>query len=296
MLKMDLMAIFAKVATSGSFTAAAKQLGLPKSTVSQRVAELESIIDLRLLHRTTRSLSLTEAGRVYLGFCQAMLGQSQAADAALSKLRKAPSGELRITAPEATSLKLMPSILAEFKSQYPQVELTIIVADAFLDLVESSIDVAFRTGRLDDSSFISRRVGKVKRVLVASPEYLLKYGRPGSPGELLLHQCLVHQSIGNWRFQEEANEIVVTPSTHAQLSNSMFYLMQASLIGQGITMLPEFLCREEIANERLEIVLPNYPISHSDYYAVYPSRSHPSAALSAFLEFVGNGRLEKLIS
>ena len=296
MLKMDLMAIFAKVANAGSFTAAAVQLGLPKSTVSQRIAELEALVDLRLLHRTTRKLSLTEAGRTYLTFCQAILVQSEAADAALSTLRATPSGELRITAPEATSLKLLPALLAEFKHHYPQVELKVFVTDTFLDLVEDRIDVAFRTGKLDDSSFISRRLGQVKRVLVASPDYLSKHGHPDTPEELLVHQCLIHQSANTWQFQTEANDTLITPSTHAHTSNSLLYLMQAASLGQGIAMLPYFLCKKEIANKSLKLVMQHFPLRPGDYYVVYQSRSHPSAALSAFLTFIGNERLNKLIS
>lgn len=169
MLKLDLMAIFAHVAQSGSFTAAALQLGLPKSTVSQRVAELEERLGLRLLHRSTRKLSLTEAGRIYLEHCQAMLDEAGAADAAVSILRDAPAGVLRITAPEASGLKLMPPLLAAFKRAYPQVEVQLTVTDAHLDLVAERIDVALRTGQLRDSSFISRRIGQVRRVLVAAP-------------------------------------------------------------------------------------------------------------------------------
>ncbi|QDQ29327.1 LysR family transcriptional regulator [Chitinimonas arctica] len=276
------MAIFAQVADSGSFTAAARLLELPKSTVSQRVAELEAMLGLRLLQRTTRKLNLTEAGQTYLSHCQAMLLAAQAADAAVSRLRDAPAGVLRLTAPEASGIKLLPAMLAAFRQAHPLVEVHCQVTDAHLDLVGERIDLAFRTGRLEDSSFVSRRIGSVGRVLVASPPYLAARGEPHAPQDLLRHACLRHHSAPQWRLGEET----ITLPSGGQGSNSLLYLLQAALLGGGIAMLPAFLCREEMAAGQLLRVLTGYPPPPNDYYAVYPSRSHPTAALSALLDFV----------
>ena len=294
MLKLDLMAIFALVAECGSFTAAAAKLGLPKSTVSQRVAELEEQVGLRLLQRTTRKLSLTEAGRVYLGHCQAMMEEMHAADAALSALRDAPSGELRLTAPEASAHRLLPPMLAAFSDAYPQVALQLIVSDQHLDLVSERIDLAFRTGRLEDSSFVSRKLGRVKRVLVAAPDYLDRLGRPDVLSSLAQHHCLVHQSAPHWLFEEGNAEQSITPMP-ALRSNSLVYLLQMALLGRGIAMLPAFMCAEELASGRLERVLPGERLVPNAYYAIYPSRSHLPAALSAMLEFVRKWDLARLI-
>ncbi|WP_028444883.1 LysR family transcriptional regulator [Chitinimonas koreensis] len=285
MLKLDQMAVFAQVVESGSFTAAAARLGLPKSTVSQRLAELEAALGVRLLQRTTRKLSLTGAGQAYLVHCQAMLEAARAADAAVSRLRDAPAGRLRITVPEASGVRLLPELLAAFRARHPQIELDCLVTDAHLDLVADRIDLAFRTGRLHDSSHVSRRVGTVRRVLVASPGYLAREGEPGRPEELARHACLLHASAPQWLLRGEQGTVAVTPAA-GYSANSLCHLLEAAAAGAGIAMLPAFLCRDELANGRLRTLLDGCPPVPNDYYAVYPSRSHLPAALLALLDFV----------
>jgi DNA-binding transcriptional LysR family regulator len=282
------MAIYTQVVQSGSFTAAAQALGMPKSTVSQRVAELEARLGLQLLQRSTRRLSLTAAGQLYLTHCLRMLEAAEAADAAVSRLRADPAGRLRITAPEASGLRLFGPLLPAFRARYPMIELDFVVTDAHLDLIAERIDLAFRTGRLDDSGYVVRRTSLVRRVLVASPAYLAGAGagRPGNPDDLLRHQSLIHYPAPRWPLMRDGQAVEITPPNEALRSNSLMCLLAAALAGGGIAMLPAFMCRAEIAAGELELLLPDTPPTSNNYYALTPGRGPMSAALSAFLDFM----------
>lgn len=294
--RLDAMALFARVADCGSFTAAARELGLPKSTLSQRVSELEDALGVRLLHRTTRRLSLSEAGRVYLEHCRAMLDAAAAADAAVSRLRSVPTGTLRITAPEASGTLLLPGLLAAFHQRYPDVALECVVTDATLDLVAERIDLALRTGRLADSSFVSRPVGPVRRVLVAAPAYLAARGTPQQVDELAAHALLLHEVLPRWPLQRGSDLVQVDASGAALRANNLNTLRALALAGAGIALLPRFVVRAELADGRLCTVLADSPPTDNHYYAVYPSRSHKTAALGALLDFIDEyGLAEQLL-
>lgn len=285
-MKLDAMALFALVVREGSFTAAARVSGLPKSTVSQRVAELEAMLGVRLLHRSTRRLSLSEAGQVYLQHCQVMLEAANAADAALSRLRDAPAGSLRMTAPEASGTLLLPALLAAFSRRYPAVTVECIISDAQLDLIGERIDLALRTGLLADSSFVSRRIGPVSRVLVAAPDYLAREGWPQAPADLQQHRLLLHAVLPQWPLQHGGEIIRVDASRASLRANNLNTLRQMALAGAGIALLPRFMVRQALADGHLCCLLPDNPPPDNHYYAVYPSRSHRPAALTALLDFI----------
>lgn len=295
-MKLDAMALFVQVAHAGSFTAAASVTGLPKSTVSQRVAELETALGVRLLHRTTRRLSLTAAGQVYLSHCETMLDAAHAADAAISRLRDEPAGNLRLTAPEASGILLLPPLLAAFHARYPAVSVECVITDAHLDLVAERIDLALRTGQLGDSSFVSRRVGTVRRVLVASPAYLQQHGAPKQPADLGRHQLLLHDVLPDWPLQSDG-KIVHIPALGAVLrANNLNTLRGLAVAGAGIALLPWFMVRDALASGSVQLVLPEHPPTDNSYYAVYPGRSHRPAALSALLEFIDQFDLASYLS
>ncbi len=295
-MKLDAMALFVQVAHAGSFTAAAAATGLPKSTVSQRVAELEAALAVRLLHRTTRRLSLTAAGQVYLTHCETMLDAAHAADAAISRLRDEPAGNLRLTAPEASGILLLPPLLAAFHASYPAVTVDCVITDAHLDLVAERIDLALRTGQLGDSSFVSRRVGTVRRVLVASPGYLEQHGTPAQPSDLARHQLLLHDVLPQWPLRSDG-KIVQVPATGALLrANNLNTLRGLAVAGAGIALLPWFMVRDALEAGSLQLVLPEHPPTDNSYYAVYPGRSHRPAALSALLEFIDQFDLASYLS
>lgn len=285
-MKLDAMALFAQVAASGSFTQAAIAAGLPKSTVSARVAELESVLGVRLLHRTTRRLSLTAAGQIYLTHCQAMLDAASAADAAISRLRDEPAGHLRLTAPEASGILLLPPLLAAFHARHPAVTVECVITDAHLDLVAERIDLALRTGQLGDSSFVSRRVGPVRRVLVAAPAYLAQHGTPAHPADLARHSLLLHDVLPQWPLHSEGKVIHVSAAAAPLRANNLNTLRGLVAAGAGIALLPWFMVREALADGSLQLLLSGHPPLDNTYYAVYPGRSHRPAALSALLEFI----------
>ena len=292
--EFDRMAVFVQVVESGSFTAAAQALGLPKSTVSQQVARLEASLGVRLLQRSTRKLSLTAAGQLYVGHCQRMVEAGRAADAAVSRLRDAPAGQLRITAPEASGVLLFAGLVPAFRRRYPLISVDMLVTDAHLDLIGERIDLAFRTGRLADSSFVSRHVGDVRRALVAAPDYVARAGLPVSPADLAGHACLVHRPAPDWPLTGADGLQRVVPAP-GMSSSSLMYLLQAAMHGAGIAMLPAFMCRRELAGGQLVELLTAHPPLPNQYFAVYPTRAHVSAALRAFLDFVGTwGLAERL--
>jgi len=295
-MKLDAMALFVQVAHAGSFTAAATATGLPKSTVSQRVAELETALGVRLLHRTTRRLSLTAAGQVYLSHCDTMLEAAHAADAAISRLRDEAAGNLRLTAPEASGILLLPPLLAAFRARYPAVSVECVITDAQLDLVAERIDLALRTGQLGDSTFVSRRVGTVRRVLVAAPAYLQRHGTPAHPADLARHQLLLHDVLQQWPLHSEG-KVVHVPATGAPLrANNLNTLRGLAVAGAGIALLPWFMVRDALEAGSVQLVLPEHPPTDNSYYVVYPGRSHRPAALSALLEFIDEFGLASYLS
>lgn len=295
-MKLDAMALFAQVAASGSFTSAAAVTGLPKSTVSARIAELEAALGVRLLHRTTRRLSLSTAGQVYLTHCRTMLEAANAADAAISRLRDEPGGHLRLTAPEASGILLLPPLLAAFRARHPAVTVDCVITDAHLDLVAERIDLALRTGQLGDSSFVSRRVGTIRRVLVAAPAYLAMHGAPALPADLASHQLLLHEVLPHWPLRS-GDKIVQVPAGAAPLrANNLNTLRGLAEAGAGIALLPWFVAHEALARGSLQLVLPDHPPTDNTYYAVYPGRSHRPAALTALLDFLDEFKLASYLS
>lgn len=203
-VELELMGLFATVVEQGSFTGAAELLGMPKSSVSQKISRLESQLGVRLLQRTTRRLSLTPQGEVYVEQCRALLALARSANLAMARLRAAPAGRVRITAPEATGTLLLGRILAEFRALYPEVVLELTLCDEQLDLVGEGYDLALRAAPLKDSSLICRRIGQVPRHLVAAPAYLAAHGMPQQLSELGRYACLVHTSLPVWPLQEGA--------------------------------------------------------------------------------------------
>lgn len=295
-MQLDAMALFAWVAETGSFTATARQTGLPKSTVSQRIAQLEQSIGIRLLHRTTRKLSLTDAGQIYLTHCRRMLNAALAADAAMSRLRQAPSGKLRITAPEAAGQIILPELIAAFGQRYPDVEVECIITDERLDLVTERIDLAIRAGQQTDSSLVVRHIGPLRRVLVASPDYLSRRGYPRHPNELITHQLLAHSAMLTWPLQNGPDTLMIHAGHASLRSSNLIYLHAIAEQGMGIAFLPWFLARTALNEGRLVCLLPDYPPIDNNYYLLYLSRKHKSAALTAMLDFIDEYQLARFLS
>ncbi|UNU31756.1 LysR family transcriptional regulator [Aeromonas hydrophila] len=275
------MGLFATVVEQGSFTGAAELLGMPKSSVSQKISRLESQLGVRLLQRTTRRLSLTPQGEVYVEQCRALLALARSANLAMARLRAAPAGRVRITAPEATGTLLLGRILAEFRALYPEVVLELTLCDEQLDLVGEGYDLALRAAPLKDSSLICRRIGQVPRYLVAAPAYLAAHGTPQQLSELGRYACLVHTSLPVWPLQEGGWR-----PQGACLSNSLLALRELAINEGGIALLPHHVCEGDLASGRLQKVLPELAVPPNPFYLIYPSREHLAPALRSLMDFV----------
>lgn len=280
-VELELMGLFATVVEQGSFTGAAELLGMPKSSVSQKISRLESQLGVRLLQRTTRRLSLTPQGEVYVEQCRALLALARSANLAMARLRAAPAGRVRITAPEATGTLLLGRILAEFRALYPEVVLELTLCDEQLDLVGEGYDLALRAAPLKDSSLICRRIGQVPRHLVAAPAYLAAHGMPQQLSELGRYACLVHTSLPVWPLQEGGWR-----PQGACISNSLLALRELAINEGGIALLPHHVCEGDLASGRLQKVLPELAVPLNPFYLIYPSREHLAPALRSLMDFV----------
>lgn len=273
------MALFALVAECGSFTAAAVRAGLPKSSVSQRISQLEQALGLRLINRTTRQLNLTFAGERYLVHCQEMLQASERAGLAIERLRDNPSGRLRITSPAGIGATLLARVNTAFQQKYPDVTLEVSISDEMCDLVQDGFDVALRTGRPQDSSLIGRRIGYCQRLLVASPGYLAGYQTLSHPRQLSEHRCIAHHAWNEWLLKRSDEYYRwLLPPTH--MTDNLVYARECALSSGGITLLPRFL-----SGEKLVQVLPEWEVEGNELWLVYPSRKLNSPALSRFVDF-----------
>ncbi|MFJ5480611.1 LysR family transcriptional regulator [Pectobacterium carotovorum] len=279
------MALFALVAECGSFTQAARKAGLAKSSLSLRISQLEQQIGLRLLNRTTRQLNLTFAGERYLIHCQEMLQASERADLAVQRLRDNPSGRLRITSPAGLGSTLLARLTAEFQQRFPAVSLDVLISDDVIDLVQEGFDVAFRTGKPHDSSLIGRSLGQTPRYLLASPDYLARHAALLHPQQLQQHRCIAHHAWTEWLLHR-GSELYrwLLPDSH--ITDNLLYARECAIAGAGITLLPDFLCRDEAVSGKLVRVLPDWQAEANELYLVYPSRKLNSPALACFIDFV----------
>jgi DNA-binding transcriptional LysR family regulator len=281
---LNALHVFAKVVHMGSFTSAARALGMPKSTVSQRITELEERLGARLLQRTTRRLSLTDAGRVYYDHCVRIVAEVEDAERAVASLQEAPRGLLRITV--LANSRFLGTVLSDFLGRHGGIQLEVLCTDRMVDLVEESFDLAIRAGALSDSTLIARHLGAIHFILVASPQYLEKHGRPRSPRELAKHACLIF-SVGaqprvlHLTQGEEALEVSLTPTLSV---NDLDILQAAALCGVGIALLPAYSCIEDLRARRLERVLPIWQTPAEPVHAVYPSGRHLSPKVKAILD------------
>jgi DNA-binding transcriptional LysR family regulator len=283
---MDLneIAVFARVVEAGSFTAAARALGMPKSTVSRKVLELEERLGSRLLQRTTRKLSLTDVGRTYYEFAARIVSEVDEAERAVSRLEQAPRGLLRVTAP--LNFGFLGPIAGAFLARYPEVQLDLVCTDRVVDLVEERFDVGIRAGVLGDSTLIARNLGSLRRFLVASRAYLRKRGRPRSPEDLAGHDCMlfgagVDRAV--YRLSDGTRSVELAVRARLVVNDSDM-LHSAALAGLGVALLPIFSCVEDLRTRRLERVLREWDAPPTPIQAVYPSTRHLSPKVKGFVE------------
>ncbi|GLQ52792.1 LysR family transcriptional regulator [Devosia nitrariae] len=286
MLDLNDIAIFARVVEAGSFTGAARQLGLPKTSVSRRIAGLEREVGVRLLHRTTRSLRPTDAGRVYYEQSSVALRSIEEANQQLAAARAEPSGTIRISAPVGFAEFFLAEAVFAFLASYASTRVELLLTDDKLNLVEAGIDVAFRTGALTDSTLVARKLGPSHKVLCASPAYLAERGMPERPTDLSDHDCIIAgQQLAGAQWVLEGPNGTETVAVSGRISaNTMEIAGRGALEGFGIAQLPASAAAPAIADGRLRRVLPDYATAVGGVYAVYPSSRHLSPTVRTFVD------------
>ncbi|MGD2139498.1 MAG: LysR family transcriptional regulator [Burkholderiales bacterium] len=281
------MQLFVRIVESGSFSAVARELGMIQPTVSKQMTVLEEQLGVRLLNRTTRRLSLTEAGREYYERCQRILDEVQELEMEVAGLQNRPTGTLRVNAPVAFGHAHMLPLLVAFQRKYPGLAIELSLDDRYVDLVQEGIDVAIRFGELGDSQLVARHVGSSARVCVASPAYLAAHGTPQEPMELRNHNCITYTYLfsNEWPFEgvEGPHAIKVHGDFRA---NSGMTIRAAALEGVGIASIPAFLVREDIETGRLVQLLTSYVPAPIRISAVYPSARLLSRKVKLFVEFM----------
>ncbi len=288
MIDLNALAVFAGVVKAGSFTAGAKALGIPKGSVSRKISSLEAALDVRLLHRTTRKLSLTEVGRAYYEQCCKGLAELNAANQLVDETRSVPRGTLRISAPAGFADGGLADWVGEFLNRYDHTKVELLLSDQKIDLVEQRIDLAFRTGKMRDSSFIARKLIPARRILCASADYLSHRNQPKNLDDLRNHDSVVHGTSVEgavWRLRGPEGGVSVRVNARVA-SDNMTYVLRAALSGQGVALLPEDLARTEFRTGRLKPVLDEYATSEMGVFAIYPSDRHLSTNVRAFLDLV----------
>lgn len=286
MFDLNDIVVFARVVEAGSFTAAARVLAMPKTTVSRRIAALEREVGVRLLQRTTRSLNMTDAGRLYYEQSSQALRTIEEANLRLAETRAEPSGTIRISAPVGFSGHFLIGAVIDFLAMYPKTKVELRLTDDRLNLVEDGIDLAFRTGSLQDSTLIARKLGSTHRLLCASPDYLARHGVPEEPADLARHQCVVagpSTSGVHWVLDgPHGQETVAVAGRFA--ANEMQAVIAATLAGFGIAQLPHVHAERLINEGRLRRVLKRHTTPAGGLHVLYPSSRHLSPLVKAFIE------------
>jgi DNA-binding transcriptional LysR family regulator len=283
-MDLDGIAVFVKVVQAGSFSKAAKLLGMPNSTVSAKVSLLEKRLGVTLLQRTTRKLHVTQAGEAYFKRCVQALEELQAAESELATARHEPQGVLRLTAPIELGHSLLPSLLTGFLKKYPQMGVDLMVTNRVLDMVAEGNDLAIRAGALKDSRLIAKRFVLGQFALWASSVYLKKRGVPSHPRELSQHECLRFSRFKTktWELTNGKETMTVAISGRV-LADDFETLKSIALLGEGIGFIPSFLCAEEAQQNELVRVLPHWHGDAVSFSLVYPAQRFVSPKIRAFI-------------
>ncbi len=284
--KIANMQAFATVGASGNFAEAARRLGLANSVISKRIKDLEDFLGVQLFQRTTRKVSLTEAGYNYLEYVRRVLDEMEEVESAIRYKAEKPVGTIKMSAPLSFGLQTLAPAITSYLEKYPQVDIKTYLSDRRVDLVTEGFDLAIRIGKLEDQSLIARKLGNVRRVVCASPAYFKKHGIPQSPADLKNHNCLSYLNLAEgkaWPFMMDGKRIMQGVSGNF-LSDNGDLLYQAAKSGCGITLLPTFIIHESLKNGALAIALEDFEEKDFDVYAVYQHTRHLSTRIRTFID------------
>lgn len=285
------MALFVEVARARSFRKAAEALGMPNSTLSRRISELEKAIGLRLLHRTTRKIELTEAGQLYYERSKLIVDEARLAHEELGEMLEQATGVLRVSLPVDFATLYLTPIIVDFAQQHPGITFEFDLTPRRVDLVAEPFDVAIRMGELENSSLIARLIGRHSLHLYASPGYLKEGGEPTTPADLVTHECLCMLRIPTLTLHKGSNVADVSAQGRFTL-NSMGMIGALAVTHQGIALLPEKIVAGDLASGRLQRILPDWAGASVSIYVVTETRLIP-AKTQRFVEFLSPRLMEK---
>ena len=280
---------FASVVEHGGFSAAGRALGIPKSRLSKRIAQLEDRLGVRLLQRTTRRFVVTEVGERFYSHCRAVLEEARAAQDAVDELRTEPRGVVRVSCPNSLAQTIVAHVLPDFLAQYPKVQVRLQATNRRVDLIGEGVDVAIRVrSKLDtDATLVMRTFGQSRVLIVASPKLLEQTGRPKLPADLSAIPALAmneHEGAHSWELLGADNERVVVDIQPRLICGDFSVLLESARRGIGVTLLPEFVCAPAITNGDLEVLLPDWSVPEGTMHFVSPSRRGLLPGVRAFVD------------
>lgn len=295
--RLEAMSLLVAVVEAGSFTAASRRLSVPLPTVSRKVAELEALLNARLLVRTTRKLTLTDAGAAYLAASKKILEQVAEAERAASGEYLVPRGDLAVAAPIVFGRLHVLPLVNEFLAAFPDINVQLVLSDRNADLVGDQLDLAVRIGALDDSSMIALRAGTVRRVVCASPDFLKTHPAPKSPADLSTLPCITFgaNATASWPFAGKRRAAMLIPVRARLAVNTAEAALDAALAGVGLTQVLSYQAAEAVKAKRLKIVLKEFESAPLPVHLVHPAQAPPPLKLRRFLEFAGP-RLKKALA
>ncbi len=286
--KLTSMRVFCRVANFGNFSQAARELRISPAMTTKHIASLEGQLNVRLLNRTTRKVSLTEAGERYLQLCQSLLCDIEEGEASLSEQNQHPGGILKLTAPLDFGVLRLAPVVASYLNSYPDVCIDIDYQDRKINLVEEGIDIAIRIGTLPDSSLVAVSLMETPLICCASPAYLEQNGYPTHPADLRQHNCLTYRYSSNnndWHFSKASETVSIKVYGRLNANNGRT-MVAAAVLGVGIIYKPLFMVQDHIDRGELVAVLEQYECPHQGIYAVYPHRRFLPAKIRTFIDFI----------
>ncbi|MFA0088340.1 LysR family transcriptional regulator [Vibrio sp. 10N.261.51.F12] len=275
---------FVAVVESQSFTGAAKRLNTSVANISRRVNALEQRLGVKLLVRTTRKVSVTEAGESYFRHCKPLLEGLMSAELAVTQLQIAPKGLIKVTAPVTFGEQSLAPILHQFLKLHPQIELDVMLSNQKVDLVQEGFDLAIRLGQLDDSTMMARKLLDRQLFVCCSPDYLATYGEPHTLSELKRHQCL-RGSVKHWRFSNGGSERMININGRLQC-NSGYALVDAALKGLGIVQLPDYYVQSYLESGELVELLTDYRGEREGIWALYPQNRMLTSKVRTLIDYL----------
>ena len=289
-MRWDGISEFVYVAEYESFTRAAKELGVSTAQVSRQISALEKRLNIKLLYRTTRKVSLTEEGRVFYQHCRGVLDGLDAAEQAVSNLQSKPQGRIKLTAPVTYGEQQLLPLVNDFMVQYRNIEVTAFLSNQKIDLIDGGYDLAIRIGKLSDSTMMAKKLSRRTNFVCAAPAYLEKYGVPESLRELNQHNCLLG-TRDYWHFIEDGKNTDKERNLRVFGSvryNSGHSLVDAALKGLGIVQLPDYYVQKYLASGALVSVLDNYREPEESIWAVYPHNRHLSPKIRLLVDYLAD--------